>query len=53
VELAVNNVGVAGWEPLKPWLAALWLFFDQAFLPDHEPPLSTFLLPVKTTGFKP
>jgi hypothetical protein len=47
VELAVNNVGVAGWTPLKPWLSGLWLFFDQAFLRDREAALSTFLLTVE------
>ncbi|WP_177409790.1 MULTISPECIES: hypothetical protein [unclassified Pseudomonas] len=26
------------------WPAGGWLFFDQAFLPDFEQPLSTFLL---------
>jgi hypothetical protein len=44
VELAVNNVGVAGCKPFNPWLAAMWLFFDQEFLLDLEPSLSTFLL---------
>jgi hypothetical protein len=33
---------------LKPWLAELWLFFDQAFLRDRERALSTFLLMTKT-----
>jgi len=27
----------------------LWLFFEQAFLPDQKPPLSTFLFAVKTS----
>jgi hypothetical protein len=44
VELAVNNVGVAVWKPLNPWLAAMWLFFDQAFLLESDSALSTFLL---------
>ncbi|CAI8895295.1 hypothetical protein EMIT0P253_30102 [Pseudomonas sp. IT-P253] len=43
----MNNVGVAGWTPLKPWLSGLWLFFDQAFLRDREAALSTFLLTVE------
>jgi hypothetical protein len=47
VELAVNNVGVAAWTPLKPWLVAWWLFFDQAFWSDSEPQLSTFLLAIE------
>jgi hypothetical protein len=29
---------------LNPWLAAMWLFFDQVFLLDPEQALSTFLL---------
>ncbi|WP_238545873.1 hypothetical protein [Pseudomonas sp. GM41(2012)] len=33
---------------MKPWLAELWLFFDQAFLRDRERALSTFLLETKT-----
>ena len=44
MELAVNNVGVAGCKPLNPWLAEMWLFFDQVFLLDLKPALSTFLL---------
>jgi hypothetical protein len=32
---------------LKPWLAALRLFFDQAFLRSHKAALSTFLLEAK------
>jgi hypothetical protein len=47
VELAVNNVGVAVWTPLKPWLAEVWLFFDQVFLRSLQTALSTFLLEVK------
>ncbi len=43
VELAVNNVGVAGRSPLKPWLAEVWLFFDQAFSLGRQTSLSTFL----------
>jgi hypothetical protein len=39
----VNNVGVAGCKPLNPWLVEIWLFFDQVFLLDLEPTLSTFL----------
>jgi hypothetical protein len=30
----------------------VWLFFDQVFLPDQEPALSTFLLLAKTASFK-
>jgi hypothetical protein len=37
---------------LKPWLADLWLFFDQAFFLDHKPPLSIFLLWAKTGGLQ-
>jgi hypothetical protein len=37
---------------LKPWLADLWLFFDQPFFPDHELWLSTFLLWAKTAGMQ-
>jgi hypothetical protein len=44
VELAVNNVGVAGWAPLNPWLAARWLFFDQALFLVFKAALSTFFL---------
>ncbi|WP_255142024.1 MULTISPECIES: hypothetical protein [Pseudomonas] len=29
---------------MNPWLAAMWLFFDQLFLLDPEQALSTFLL---------
>jgi hypothetical protein len=43
VELAVNNVGVAVWTPLNTWLAAMWLFFDQALLQGWRMALSTFL----------
>ncbi|RON16246.1 hypothetical protein BK660_25855 [Pseudomonas brassicacearum] len=43
----MNNVGVAGWAPLNPWLVAMWLFFDQAFLRGEEASLSTFLLEAK------
>jgi hypothetical protein len=50
VEPAVNNVGVAGWTPLKPWLAAVRLFFDQVFLRSWRPALSTFLLVMKMRG---
>jgi len=42
VELAVNNVGVSGCAPCKPWPARMWLFFDQAFLRERETSLSTF-----------
>ncbi|MHC8346202.1 hypothetical protein [Pseudomonas sp. RT6P73] len=45
----MNNVGVAVCEPLNPWLAAMWLFFDQVFLLGAEPALSTFLLATKLT----
>ena len=47
MEPAVNNVGVSGWKPLKPWLAARWLFFDQVFLPGFRVGLSTFFLLTK------
>jgi hypothetical protein len=50
VEPAVNNVGVAGWRPFKPWLAGLWLFFDQVFLRSLKAALSTFLFGVKVCG---
>ncbi|RVD77774.1 hypothetical protein A9HBioS_2241 [Pseudomonas koreensis] len=43
VELAVNNVGVAGCSPYGTWLAGRWVFFDQAFLLEPKPSLSTFL----------
>ena len=43
MEPAVNNVGVAGWRPFKPWLAEGWLFFDQVFLRSLKAALSTFL----------
>ena len=50
MELAVNNVGVAGCRPFKPWLAEWWLFFDQAFLGNFMDALSTFLLVMKVSG---
>jgi hypothetical protein len=43
VEPAVGNVGVAGCTPLKPWLSALWLFFDQWLFRDLPRVLSTCL----------
>ncbi|POF39557.1 hypothetical protein B0D71_24815 [Pseudomonas laurylsulfativorans] len=46
----MNNVGVAGWRPLKPWSAEVWLFFDQAFLRSLKAALSTFLFGVKVCG---
>jgi hypothetical protein len=46
----VNNVGVAGWRPFKPWLAEVWLFFDQAFLRSLQAALSTFLFGMKMHG---
>jgi len=49
VELAVNNVGVAGLTPLNTRSAGIWLFFDQVFLRSREAALSTFLLASKTT----
>ncbi|WP_223533785.1 hypothetical protein [Pseudomonas sp. GL-RE-20] len=39
----MNNVGVAGWRPFKPWPAEVWLFFDQVFLRSLRAALSTFL----------
>jgi hypothetical protein len=48
VELAVNNVGVAGCKPLNSWPVEIWLFFDQAFLPGVKPGLSTFLMMKKS-----
>ena len=39
----MNNVGVAGCRPFKPWLAELWLFFDHVFLRSLQAALSTFL----------
>jgi hypothetical protein len=50
VEPAVNNVGVAGWGPFKPWLAEVWLFFDQAFSRGLQTALSTFLFGMKRHG---
>ena len=35
---------------MNPWLVAIWLFFDQAFLLDPEQALSTFLLDGKVAG---
>ena len=49
MEPAVNNVGVAGWRPLKPWLAGVWLFFDQVFLRSLQAALSTFLFVMKVS----
>ncbi len=43
VEPAVGNVGVAGWKPMNPWLAAQWLFFDQWVFGCQSGPLSTCL----------
>ncbi|EJM76380.1 hypothetical protein [Pseudomonas sp. GM55] len=43
----MNNVGVAGWRPFNPWLAEVWLFFDQALFRNLEVALSTFFLAVK------
>ena len=46
----MNNVGVSGWSPLNPCLAATWLFFDQVLLSVGEPLLSTFLLATKPSA---
>ena len=46
----MNNVGVAGWRPLKPWLAEVWLFFDHVFLRSLQAALSTFLFGMKVRG---
>jgi hypothetical protein len=35
---------------LKPWLAELWLFFDQVFLRNFKAALSTFLFVMKVCG---
>ncbi|WP_433767849.1 hypothetical protein [Pseudomonas putida] len=43
----MNNLVVAGWKPFKPGLAAMWSFFDQAFLLGLRQGLSTILLRVK------
>ena len=50
MEPAVNNVGVAGCTPLKPWLSAVWLYFDQVFLLSLKAALSTFLFVMKVRG---
>ena len=39
----MNNVGVAGWRPLKSWLVEVWLFFEQVLLRNFKAALSTFL----------
>ncbi|PMZ89805.1 MULTISPECIES: hypothetical protein [unclassified Pseudomonas] len=46
----MNNVGVAGCRPFKPWLAEVWLFFDQVFLRSLQAALSTFLFGMKMHG---
>ncbi|MGH8351482.1 MAG: hypothetical protein ACRES5_33770 [Pseudomonas sp.] len=46
----MNKVGVAGWRPLNPWLAEVWLFFEQAVLRNFKAALSTFLLVMKVCG---
>ena len=38
----MNKVGVSGCKPFKTWPARRWLFFDQAFLQELTPSLSTF-----------
>ncbi|PBJ19659.1 hypothetical protein BSF44_44920 [Pseudomonas sp. ACN8] len=46
----MNNVGVAGCRPFKPWLAEVRLFFDQVFLRSLQAALSTFLFGMKMHG---
>ena len=46
----MNNVGVAGCRPFKPWLAEVRLFFDQVFLRSLQVALSTFLFGMKMHG---
>ncbi|MCY1257676.1 hypothetical protein PSJE_22350 [Pseudomonas jessenii] len=46
----MNNVGVAGCRPFKPWLVEVWLFFDQVFLRSLQAALSTFLFGMKMHG---
>ncbi|WP_223462547.1 MULTISPECIES: hypothetical protein [unclassified Pseudomonas] len=46
----MNNVGVAGCGPFKPWLAEVWLFFDHEFLRSLKTALSTFLFVMKVHG---
>ena len=50
MEPAVNNVGVAGWRPLKSWLVEVWLFFEQVLLRNFKAALSTFLFGTKVCG---
>ena len=46
----MNNVGVAGWRPLKPERVEVWLFFDQVLLRNFKAALSTFLFGTKVCG---
>ena len=46
----MNNVGVAGCRPLKPWLVEVWLFFEQVLLRNLKSTLSTFLFEMKAGG---
>ena len=46
----MNNVGVAGCRPFKPWPAEVCSVFDQVFLRNLESALSTFLFEMKVGG---
>ena len=50
MEPAVNNVGVAGCRPFKPWPAEVCSVFDQVFLRNLKSTLSTFLFEMKAGG---
>ena len=46
----MNNVGVAGCRPSKPWPAGGCSVFDQVFLRNLKSALSTFLFEMKVCG---
>ncbi|MGF6198405.1 hypothetical protein [Pseudomonas laurylsulfatiphila] len=46
----MNNVGVAGWRPFKPWPAGVCSVFDQVFLRNFKTALSTFLFEMNVCG---